>query len=52
MRLAMWLLLLLFLDCCLGLGCSGSQEASSRQTTQPPPKSDLSRLPQREPQRP
>jgi hypothetical protein len=49
MRLAVGLLLVLFLGCCLGLGCGSGKDAPSTQTTPVPSKSDLGKLPKREP---
>jgi hypothetical protein len=51
MRLGLWLLLLAFLVSCLGLSCSGSDDAQPTQTTPLPSKTDRSNLPKREPQR-
>lgn len=48
MRTVAWLLLLLFVGCCLGLGCGGADPAQSSPL---PGKADLNRFPKREKQR-
>jgi hypothetical protein len=48
MRFVGWLLLFLFLGCCLGLGCDGGKEGAPTQTGPLPAGTEKGRLPRRE----
>jgi hypothetical protein len=51
MRRVLWLVLVLFLGSCLGLGCGRGKDTPPTKPRPVPSKSDLGKLPKREPQR-